>query len=306
MGCNISSYKKQCEYNISNNLYDTKRRESILIKDFENKTTNNTKEFIKNIEKYENFKKKAIELYSNYNKNSNEEYFSDECIKLKIFNFSNILIDEIEITENYIKSAYNTNNKIKFGKNKKISFGSNNLSDYIINDNSLSPIQFYIYYKENNRKFYILDNLSGTGTFVKINKGIILMPNMIISFLVDLIYFDVNKLSTGDIEIKLNFLYKKKNNQPNSNIIINSKDYSIFTIGRSKLCNYIYDEETVSKIQCTIIFKDKNWILYDGYYSISQNKNSTNGIWLLTKNGVLIENQMIFKSGNLKILSNIY
>ncbi len=302
MGCNISSYKKQCEYNISNNLYDTKRRESILIKESENKTTNNTKEFIKTIE---NLKKKAMEIYSNYKKNSNEE-FSNECVKLKIFNISNILIDEIEITDNYIISSYNTNKTIKFVKNKKISFGRNNLSDYIINDNSLSPIQFYIYYKENNRKFYILDNLSGTGTFVKINRGIVIKPNMIISFLVDLIYFDVNKLSTGDIEIKLNFLYKKKNNQPNSNIIINSKDYSIFTIGRSKLCNYIYDEETVSKIQCTIIFKDKNWILYDGYYSISQNKNSTNGIWLLTKNGVLIENQMIFKSGNLKILSNIY
>ena len=302
MGCNISSYKKQCEYNISNNLYDTKRRESILIKESENKTTNNTKEFIKTIE---NLKKKAMEIYSNYKKNSNEE-FSNECVKLKIFNISNILIDEIEITDNYIISSYNTNKTIKFVKNKKISFGRNNLSDYIINDKSISPIQFFIYYKENNKKFYIMDNLSGTGTFVKINRGIVIKPNMIISFLVDLIYFDVNKLSTGDIEIKLNFLYKKKNNQPNSNIIINSKDYSIFTIGRSKLCNYIYDEETVSKIQCTIIFKDKNWILYDGYYSISQNKNSTNGIWLLTKNGVLIENQMIFKSGNLKILSNIY
>ena len=302
MGCTISSYNKQCEYNISNNLYDTKRRESILIKESENKTTNNTKEFIKTIE---NLKKKAMEIYSNYKKNSNEE-FSNECVKLKIFNISNILIDEIEITDNYIISSYNTNKTIKFVKNKKISFGRNNLSDYIINDKSISPIQFFIYYKENNKKFYIMDNLSGTGTFVKINRGIVIKPNMIISFLVDLIYFDVNKLNTGDIEIKLNFLNKNKNNQPNSNLIINSKDYSIFTIGRSKFCNYIYDEETISKIQCTIIFKDKNWILYDGDYSISHKRNSTNGIWLLTKNGILIENQMLFKSGNLKILSNIY
>jgi len=91
---------------------------------------------------------------------------------------------------------------------------------------------------------------------------------IIIFFSWYIIYFDGLNLILEII--KLNFLNRKKNNQPNSNIIINSKGYSIFTIGRNKLYNYIYDDETLSKIQCTIIFKDQNWILYDGDYQIFQ------------------------------------
>ena len=120
MESNISSYNKQSKYNIYNNLYDTKRRESILIKDFENKTINNTKEFIKKIEQ---FNKEIIDIYFSYNNNSNEEDFSNKYIKLKIVNFSNILIDAISINENYIKSTFNKKNKIKFEENKKNSFG---------------------------------------------------------------------------------------------------------------------------------------------------------------------------------------
>ena len=53
------------------------------------------------------------------------------------------------------------------------------------------------------------------------------------------------------------------------------------------------------------MYEKGNWIIYDGDYDNFHNKNSTNGIWLLTRKGVLIENGMIFKSGNLKIYSYI-
>ena len=146
-----------------------------------------------------------------------------------------------------------------------------------------------------------MDNLSGTGTFVKINDKLTLNQNMIISFLVDFIYIDYIKLG----EIKLIFLKKNKNKEEKSEIIINSNNKVKFTIGRKKTCDYIYDDYSISKVQCTLSYEKGNWIIYDGDYDNFHNKKSTNGIWLLTRKGVLIENGMIFKSGNLKIYSYI-
>ena len=304
MGCNIpNNNNKKCEYTINNNIFsDTKRIDLLNLNNIDNKTTTDTykKELVKNIEE---FNKEAMQLYSNYNNkdNNNKETLlkeKEDYVKLKIYNSSNILFDEIIITKNSIISKYNIK---KYDKCKKFSFGKDIANDYRLNDNSITQIQFYIYYNENKKKFYIMDNLSGTGTFVKINDKLTLNQNMIISFLVDFIYIDYIKLG----EIKLIFLKKNKNKEEKSEIIINSNNKVKFTIGRKKTCDYIYDDYSISKVQCTLIYEKGNWIIYDGDYDNFHNKKSTNGIWLLTRKGVLIENGMIFKSGNLKIYSYI-
>ena len=290
-------------------IYEKKHLENIEIiaKDInENKTeiniteTNERKELLQNIEKYN---KERMARYYKYNTGLSiiEPKNNNNLIILKLYNKSNLLVDEIEIDENWVNSKLK-NIKLPFNKNKNISFGKNNSSDYIIEDNSISPIQFYINYNENKKQYYIMDNLSGTGTFVKLNKEIKIEQDMIISFCVDYMYFNIIILKNGINKINIKFLNKNKNSEKNSEISFDNKEYKSFTIGRSNQCNYIYDEDSVSKIQCTFIFENDNWYIYDGLYSPNEKKISTNGLWLLTKNNICLNNNMILKTGDMKII----
>ena len=49
-------------------------------------------------------------------------------------------------------------------------------------------------------------------------------------------------------------------------------------IGRSKSVEIVYKDDSVSRIQCTLLFENDEWSLYDGYLD-NGNKGSTNGLW---------------------------
>ena len=200
MGCIYPHNLSNNEYYLNKNTIETIRKTQLNIKNLEYKNeiniTQNTekKEFNQNIDF---MNKKAIDIIYSYNNKSTKISSDNSNIinitLLKLYNSSNLLIDEIELTSDKIISKYNHYTKT-FDKSKKISFGSNISNDYIIKDNSISPIQFYIYYNESKKKFYIMDNLSGTGTFIKLTKEIIIKENMIVGFCVDFMYFDVKVL----------------------------------------------------------------------------------------------------------------
>jgi pSer/pThr/pTyr-binding forkhead associated (FHA) protein len=57
-----------------------------------------------------------------------------------------------------------------------------------------------------------------------------------------------------------------------------SRDKKLIRIGRSKKAEIIVNDNSVSRIQCTLVFEDDQWILYDGVNNNSK-KSSTNGIW---------------------------
>ena len=307
MGCVIPLNFKNNEFILNRNVYDTIRKDYVLHKNSEYKNeiniTENTekKDFIQNLEV---IKKKSMDVISTYNNKSTKISYENSnaiiSILIKLYNSTNLLIDEIELTNEKLISKYNHLIK-NFDKSKKISFGKNKSNEYIINDNSISPIQFYIKYNENKKKFLIMDNLSGTGTFVKLTKEIIIEENMIISFCVDFMYFDVKVLKNGETQLKITFLQKQKNSEKNSIIIFDSKEYQNFTIGRSHKCNYKYDDASVSKVQCTLCYEKENWYLYDGSFTLFERRNSTNGLWLLAKKGIVLENNMIIKTGDMKL-----
>ena len=75
--------------------------------------------------------------------------------------------------------------------------------------------------------------------------------------------------------IKIRFLQGPHQNQEKQ---FNSKDKKIIRIGRSKQAEVVYKDDSVSRIQCTIVFEKGEWNLYDGYLD-NGNKGSTNGLW---------------------------
>ena len=304
MGCSIKNDNKNlifticCKSNENNNTINVKDNNEYKITENSEK-----KDFLNNIEK---FNKERMARYYNYNYLSTKVSVNESkiinSILLKLYNKTNNLIDEIELNKNYISSKFNNINKNYDEKTKKISFGKDNSSDYIINDNSISSIQFYIGYNDIKKNFYIMDNISGTGTFIKLNNEIKIEQDMIINFCVDYMYFTINELNDGNKELNIKFLNKEKNNENNSRISFDNKKYTRFTIGRSIKCNYQYDDDSVSKVQCTIIYQNNNWYLYDGFVCNLEKKVSTNGLWLLTNKSISLRNQMILKTGEMKIL----
>ncbi len=304
MGCNFPKNSKNTIFYLCGNGNIINRHDAISLKengiknDSKITTLTDKKEFVLNIEK---FNKERMARYSNYNfstKISMNDTKNNNSILFKLYDNLNVLIDEIEITENLILSKYKHTNK-SYGRNDKISFGKDLKCDYIIDNNSISPIQFYVYYNEIKKKFFIMDNLSGTGTFVKLNKEIMIKQDMIISFCVDYMYFNIKVLKNNSKELNIKFLNNNSENQ--SEISFDNNEYNKFTIGRSHKCDYQYNDKSVSKVQCTLIYEKNNWYIYDGIYNDHEKKVSTNGLWLLTKNGICLKNNIILKTGDMKI-----
>ena len=308
MGCHFPKQNQNTIFLLYGDSKVSEKQESLILKeseiknDLKNTALTEKKEFLQNFEKNN---KERMARYSNYNNFStkislNESKSLINSILFKLYDSSNILIDEIRITENSIISKYKQLN-INYERGSTISFGRDQNCDYIINDNSISPIQFFINHNEDKKKFYIKDNLSGTGTFVKLTKEIIIKQNMIISFCVDYMYFDIKNLKKNLTQINIKFLNKFNNSEKQSEISFTNNEYNYFTIGRSELCNYQYNDDSVSKVQCTLIYQNNNWYIYDGLYHDYDKKLSTNGLWLLTKNGIGLKNKTIIKTGDMKI-----
>ena len=58
-------------------------------------------------------------------------------------------------------------------------------------------------------------------------------------------------------------------------------------------CNIKFDDNQLSRLQCTIECIDGNWILKDG----DGTKSSTNGTWLFVDELFKIYDGMVFKAG---------
>ena len=173
MGCNLNKCFIPSEIIIPDNVEDINKYENnndnntnvnqqkINIENIKSSIKTNDKNNLNN--SHLSNKKTSIEKNENNNiNNNNNNNLTENSITLFLYDNNNILLDSIEITPTSLKS--NTNN-ITQKEDKKFSFGKKNSCDYLLNYENISPIQFYINYNENTKKFQIFDNLLGTGIF---------------------------------------------------------------------------------------------------------------------------------------------
>ena len=80
----------------------------------------------------------------------------------------------------------------------------------------------------------------------------------------------------------------------------NPQQFKKIYIGRDISCNIIVDDNLLSRIHCTIEYKEESeeWYIIDGRFddNISEDKPSTNGTWLCLMEEMIIKDGMIFKS----------
>lgn len=235
----------------------------------------------------------------------------DELIsspKLKLFVYSNqtsSLVNIIVLTPNSLKTQ--TQAITKFKTPHKFSFGKDSKNDCVINDDSLGKFQFHINFLY--QKFYIIDNLNGTGLFIKITNYLLIDHDVIVSFGADHMYIQSKKNEDGK-DIKVKFC-QNKSIQCN----YSSSQKKVITIGRNKKCDVYYQEDSVSKVQCTLIYNDNDndWMLYDGSMNHNEQRCSTNGLWyinynllydinrLLANKSIELTDKMSLKTGGLKM-----
>lgn len=232
----------------------------------------------------------------NGKRNSKKEIIKPPSLKLLfISNSITNPIEEVTLTPNSLKKR--DGNVIIKSPSHKFSFGKDPDNDCVLPDSNLAGKQFFVFYNETTSKFNVLDNLSGTGLFVKIENSLIINHDMIVSFCADHMYLQVTKNSNNSKDIRIKFLQGKRYRDST----FNSDLKKIITIGRGNKCDIKYDGDSVSKIHCTIKFIDDNWVMYDGTFANHEQKKSTNGLWLLANVGIELNNKMLLTSGIYKI-----
>ena len=243
------------------------------------------------------------------------------------------ILNSLTIPKNFI---------IKIGPFGMISNSLRNKKDGIVyfgfilpeNDNLNNSIDFLIKPKDNNNyeerfigrhfqikfspyelKYYIRDLGNGFGTFIKLLKEIQIKDNYLInlgnSYIVCTFGDD---FKSDHIENNSNLFENNKDsilnikvfsgNSNNNVVSCNPNEIKQIHIGREDECDIVIDDSLLSRIHCTIYFKENvGWFIHDGKFildteneSESLCKNSTNGTWLYVIEDTLIENNMIFKA----------
>ena len=234
---------------------------------------------------------------------------SDELIQ----NSSKLILEEIEgKLFNEKKIEINAGGMVG-GRNKKDGFTifgqnpektSNNdmfipdfeLNIYNNNNNFSYPYIFSIYYKIEDKNYYIR-SYSGKGSdnkilFIKLrnkNKYVIKQKEIISA---GSIIFQITPINDNEIEI-INLTNKKYRK------IFDGNKQKLVTIGRHKECDFSFPKDkSFSRYQTCFEYDEdkKEWTVIDG-----KDKDSTNGTWIFGTHSFLIKDEMFIEVLNSKI-----
>ena len=162
---------------------------------------------------------------------------------------------------------------------------------------------FQIKFNPYNLKYYILDLGCGFGTFRKLIIDTIITDNFLInignSYIV-FTYDDRNNNKNDEDKDILKILRLKifSGTLRSEQVLINPLIQNRIYIGRDSNNYIIIQDNLLSKVHCTVYFKDNlEWVIQDGYVNeLNIIKPSTNGTWLMLNVETEIKNEMIFKS----------
>ena len=171
-----------------------------------------------------------------------------------------------------------------------------NISNNNSNNNFLYPYIFSIYYKIEDKNYYIR-SYSGKGSdnkilFIKLrnkNKYIIKQKELISA---GSIIFQITPINDNELEI-INLTNKKYRK------IFDGNKQKLVTIGRHKECDFSFPKDkSFSRYQTCFEFDEsKNeWSIIDG-----KDKDSTNGTWIFGTHSFLIKDEMFIEVLNSKI-----
>ena len=173
-------------------------------------------------------------------------------------------------------------------------------------DNKYYGKHFQIKFNPNDLNYYIKDLGHGFGTFIKITDFVEIKNNFLLNIGDNYIVFsigndnefDTNENYINNSEFTLNVKIFSGNIK--KNVLYFSPNDSPFTIGRSIDNAICIEDGMLSRIHCSIIFKNDKWLIKDGTLcnNETEGKKSTNGSWVYAFDDTLIEDKMTFKAAH--------
>ena len=151
-----------------------------------------------------------------------------------------------------------------------------------------------IKYDQFKKKYFLRDLGEGTGTFIMITEPVELKHGYVVSFGDSHLVTQICQRS-----IVLKFLEGPKAEE----IFEFSPEDGSVSVGRMNECKIKFDDNNLSRVQCTVTFKEpSSWFMVDG----DGTKNSTNGTWVFAEDFIEIHDGMNFKVGqtlfNVKVI----
>jgi len=160
------------------------------------------------------------------------------------------------------------------------------VNDYVVQeDETMGRKHFVVIFKPEANRYYVKDLGEGSGTFLSVEKCVVLKDSYLISF--SNTHMGVHLIEENGIALK--FLEGPKKGQ----VFRFTKEFKSIQIGRVGDCSIVFEGDNVSRYQCRLTFEDNNWVLYDG----NKEKKSTNGTWIFASEEMEIVESMLIKAG---------
>ena len=306
-------YNFQCFQNKDENSLIIEKNKKNIIDELQTNREN------ENIDLNDKNKNSALNIIEYKGEKTNEDFLKySKNLNLIILN-SFKLEKGFSIQINPLGMVKNSLRKSKdgityFGYVKNIENNRNNLIDFLIEPNGNYESKFVgrhfkIFYNQNDFKYYIQDCGNGYGTFLKIEKNAKIKNNSLISIGNSYLVCEVNSSENhvnNIIKIKIFNGIKEENTK--FDYTFNSLEKQNIIIGRNFNCDIKIDDDLLSRINSTLIYKENEWFLYDGNYIKNPDSKSTNGTWIYLIEETEIYDNMIFKSNqnlwNCKLIEN--
>ena len=225
-----------------------------------------------------------------------------------------IEINALGMTTNSERKAFDGNTFFGFlgeNENEEEGLNANNEVDFVIKpkdnnyDNKTLGRHFRIRFDLISMGYMIKDLGCGYGTFKKISKETKIKDSYLINignsyivctFGVDEYNVNEKGIADGDKMLNIKVFSEIPKTEP---YFFNPQQFKRIYVGRDISCNIIVDDSLLSRVHCTIEYKDdEGWFISDGKIDeeLSQNRPSTNGTWLYLIEETPITEGMIFKS----------
>ena len=167
---------------------------------------------------------------------------------------------------------------------------------------------FQIKFNPYDMQYYLKDLGHGFGTFIKIMDWLEIKNNFLLNIGENYLVFSIGY----DNDVNENFITRNDNiendnllnvkifsSNSKQNFLVFTPSDSPFTIGRKAENAINIEDNMLSRIHCTIKFKDQKWFIIDGNINNSQEKEegkkSTNGSWVYAYEDSLLKDKMTFK-----------
>ena len=241
-----------------------------------------------------------------------------DILEIEIINSLNlqrgmkIAINALGMIENSERKAYDGNTFFGFLEQNDVDeLNLNNEIDFIIKpkdnnyENRAIGRYFRIRFDLNSMGYLIKDLGCGYGTFKKITEetkikdsNLINIGNSYIVCTFGVDEYNINEKGIADADNILNI--KVFSEIPKTEpYFFNPQQIKTIYVGRDISCNIIVNDTLLSRVHCTIEYKDnEGWFILDGKIDeeLSEKRPSTNGTWLYLTEEASISDKMIFKS----------